>query len=884
MQKWSCVPARIMLAALLMAGPALGSDPAVGGAASEASAESEQDEAPSAAPDSAAGADRTELNLLGEVDSASGESRRNENVQLTLLDNNVLKEMNIRMGVTATLIRELDADKSYFGKEFGGAPGRQIHLPVASSSGFHGSLYETHQNSVFSARSFFQVGDVKPARSNDYGLRLGSPLWSGAHFTVDAARQRNTGNVNGNVLVPRPDERTPLATDPAVRTIVQRILDSYPAEAPNRTDINPRALNTNSPQIIDNDSIGARLDQQVADFSRLFFDYRFKLQKVDAFQLVEGQNPNTTTRSHEAKLTWNRTLSPKAALDVSAGFQRVTSLIVQDEGAIGPLVWLGRQLETLGTTSSLPVDRARNAFRYAGLLRRSYNRHELTAGLQLERSQLNGLETSRHVGLWIFNANFGRDLITNLRYGAPSSISQTFGNPHRGFRRWNMQFFVGDKWTPSANLSLNLGLRFEPATSPFEVNGLSEIPFGCDCNNVAPTFGFAYRTSKAGVLRGAYGLHYGRIFAATYTQARFNPPGNIRISSPAPDILDPFDGIDTTNLDPDTRSSFTRLSPELVAPYSHQYNLSWELGGDHWALSLGYLGSRTHRLLVGWPFNRAVIDPDGELSTVNRRRPDQRFFDVVHILNGSRAYYDAARADFSVRAGGGLSFDFAYWFSKALDLGGHYASNAGVRDAFAGRGQSELDVHADIKGLSNFDQPHAAQLTVNYETPSLGGRSVWNTVFGRWQLFSVLLLKTGTPFVIRSGSDGPGFGNIDGSAGDRPHIVDPSILGASIDDPDTSRQRLPVSAFAFVQPGELRGNLARNAFRKDGIRNVNAALSREWSIGGDKRVSLMAESINAFNTAQFAEPGAELSGANFGVITNTLNDGRTFRFTLRFTF
>ena len=36
---------------------------------------------------------RTELNLLGEVDASSGEGRRNENVSLTLIDNNVLKEL-----------------------------------------------------------------------------------------------------------------------------------------------------------------------------------------------------------------------------------------------------------------------------------------------------------------------------------------------------------------------------------------------------------------------------------------------------------------------------------------------------------------------------------------------------------------------------------------------------------------------------------------------------------------------------------------------------------------------------------------------------------------------------------------------------------------------
>lgn len=881
--------ARISLPALLCVGLTI-----LSAASDPPARESDPDlaaEAPDAQPapdtDPAAAADRTELNLLGEVDSTSGESRRNENVQLTLLDNNVLKEMNIRMGTTATVIREFEADKKYFGKEFGGAPGRQIHLPGLSSQGFHGSLYETHQNSVFQARSFFQVGAVQPARSNDYGVRVGTPIWQGAHFTVDASQQRNTGNVNGNVLVPRLDERTPLTTDPAKRAIVQRILDSYPAEAPNRTDINPRALNTNSPQVIDNDAAGGRLDQGVGENANLFFDYRFTLQNVDAFQLVEGQNPNTTTRSHDAKVTWNHLLSAQTVFDVSVGFNRVTSLIVNDEAALGPLIFFGRQIESLGGSSSLPIDRAQNNFRYAAMLRRSGNRHALTAGFMTERAQLNGLESARHTGLWSFNSNFGRDMITNVRLGTPSRISQTFGSPHRGFRRWNMQFFLGDKWNPSADLSLNLGLRYEPSTSPVEVNGLSEVPYSCDCNNFAPTFGFAYRTGGLGVLRGAYGLHYGEIFTATYTQARFNPPGNIRISVPAPDIADPFGGVDTANLDPNTRSAVTRLSPDLVAPYSHQYNFSWEFGGGPWSLSLGYVGSRSHRLLVGWPFNRAVpvAGVDLTVATVNERRPDARFFDVVHILNGSRAYYDAARADFSLRPGRGVSLDVAYWFSKAIDLGGNYASNAGTRDAFAGRGQNEIDVHGDIRGLSNFDQPHAAQFTLNYQTPTVGGaQSVWNQMFGRWELFSVLLLKTGTPFVIRSGSDGPGFGNVDGVSGDRPHIVDPSILGRSIDHPDTAQQRLPRSAFAYMQPGELRGNLARNAFRKDGIRNVNAALSREWPIGAEKRITLMAESINAFNTPQFAEPGRELSGANFGVITNTLNDGRTFRFTLRLTF
>ena len=50
---------------------------------------------PAAPPQNAA--TRSDLNLLGQTNTQSGESRRNENVQFNLIDNNALKELNIRL-------------------------------------------------------------------------------------------------------------------------------------------------------------------------------------------------------------------------------------------------------------------------------------------------------------------------------------------------------------------------------------------------------------------------------------------------------------------------------------------------------------------------------------------------------------------------------------------------------------------------------------------------------------------------------------------------------------------------------------------------------------------------------------------------------------------
>src|ERR1700693_3471912 len=90
---------------------------------------------------------RTELNLLGATDAAAGESRRNENVQFNLVDNNALKELNIRLGATATIVQEVRPERGYFSAEFGNPPSPVLHVP-AFRGGLHGDFWETHQNSI----------------------------------------------------------------------------------------------------------------------------------------------------------------------------------------------------------------------------------------------------------------------------------------------------------------------------------------------------------------------------------------------------------------------------------------------------------------------------------------------------------------------------------------------------------------------------------------------------------------------------------------------------------------------------------------------------------------------------------------------------------------
>jgi hypothetical protein len=277
-----------------------------------------------------------------------------------------------------------------------------------------------------------------------------------------------------------------------------------------------------------------------------------------------------------------------------------------------------------------------------------------------------------------------------------------------------------------------------------------------------------------------------------------------------------------------------------------------------------------------WYTNRAeyrrVGDQAPNTANVNQRRPDTRYYDYRVVRNMSRAYFDAGRVTAIAPSLRGLGFDASYWWSKALDLGASYINTAAGDDARNAFNQDWADVKGDLKGPSSFDQSHAALMRWRYEAPRR---------WGGWNLQGVFLAKSGVPFSVITGSDAPNFGNTDGANGDRPHLADTSVLGRTIGHPDTARASLPLSAFRFLSPGDRRGNLGFNTFRRGGIRNLNASFGRTWRVHREQSLVFRAESINLTNTAQFAEPNNDMTNPAFGMITNTLNDGRAFQATLQ---
>lgn len=796
----------------------------------------------------------------------SSSSQRNENIAIYEIDTNATKELNVRVGASATVVSEMPAELNYYAAEHGQPASEPIVLkPAAKPSPFRAELFESHQNSVFNARTFFQVGPVKPSRRNYYGVRAQGKAPYLGFTTLNLSQRKIRGMVNGNVLVPLESERTPLATDPAVRRLVSRWMQAYPLALPNRLDFDPRALNTNAPQSSDTSEGFLRVEPSIGKH-RFVLSHQIHRHHLDAFQLVAGQNPNTDIHSHRSRISWLR-----GGWSAGLHFDRTRSALLPEPNAVGPRVRFGYQIEELGPDSQFPINRARNAFR-GGFLWSRDGEHGLSIGGEITRYQLNGIEVNNQRGLFWFTNNYGRTAIENFRYGVPSMYEATIGELARGFRNWAGSLYLGDRWRVRSRLQIYWGLRYSFETAPYEVDGLTPIPYRCDCNNFSPRVSLAWRAPAEWTVRAAYATVFGQIFPVTYQQARINLPHVRYVQVQNPDILNPLAGIRLD--DPSARTSPTFLSPDLVSPYSHVYNLTLERKiADRYVLRLAYVGSRTFKLLNAYQQNRAEPVPGIPLTTatVDQRRPDPRYYDVKHIVNGGIAYMDAARATLHMPAYKGLVWTVNYAFGKAIDEGSDYTFTAANRDQQTGRNQWQYDSAKDRKGLSLFDSTHSLELAYSYSLPR------------GWTVSAVNLFKSGTPLTLFVGSDGPGFGNVDGGAGDRPNILDPSILGKTIAHPDTAPLILQRSRFAYIQPGQRAGNLGRSTFRKSPIANFNAAIAKEWRFQGQREYRLVfrAEGFNATNHAQFDEPQRNLSSPAFGKITNTLNDGRVLQLTLR---
>ena len=864
---------------------------------------------------------RVDFQFLPEATQLSGAEERNPNIFINRIDwNDLRNRLMSQRGPDPQYVPELKPEQNYFGAEFG-APMLAFEgiRPRPMLSRWHGALSVLHQNSPLNARNFFNVGRLLPSRSTTYDITAEGPI-TPQKFSVflDFNQALTSGFVNGNVQAPLATERTPFATNPQVNTIIRSLLSAYPADLPNLPYVSKRQLNSNAERGIDGMDGVARLDWKISPGTSAAFRYFANQYSEDPFQIIIGQNPHTDLRYQGLYSILTRNLSSntvgrfglhydraRARLDVTKEYANLFSSLGLP---IVPDVSLrAGSMSSMGPGKLFPRFRVTNRYQVYAEVAKNTGRHTLTAGWGMARSQVNDLQSDNVRGAIVFASDFGNDEVTNFLQGRPSSFTLSLGNLYRGFRNWDHYAYFGDQIRLRPDFSVSVGLRYELMTVPTEVNHLTDIKYPTDKTNFAPRFGFAWnpRRGKATV-RGAYGISYSTIYPVTYGMERFNPPAVQVIQLQAPDLSNLVSLLATATPTSGGRTALFRLSPDLAFPYSQQYSLGIERQvGAGTQLRIAYFGSRSLHLLALDIYNRARAVPGVTATTanVNDRRPDPRYFDVNLIEGNGIAYYDAFQASVNKRLWHGLAFRAAYTFGKNIDFDSDFTTTASGAENPPDIGTPTCELCSrvsDQKGPSLFDTPHALVLNYNYNLPFPRERQGWTAALLRgWQISGATIAQSGGVFHLHTGSDGPGFGNVDGTTQDRPNILNTSLLHQHFNNPDTAPLMMGADtckappAVPYLQcknfdtniPAGGRGTLGMNTFRKSGTYNWNVALARGFRLpGGERTLQFRAEFYNLLNRPQFMSPGIQLSSENFGKIINTSNKGRQVQFQLKLNF
>jgi hypothetical protein len=235
------------------------------------------------------------------------------------------------------------------------------------------------------------------------------------------------------------------------------------------------------------------------------------------------------------------------------------------------------------------------------------------------------------------------------------------GNGRRTLRSWDYNFFFEDDWKVSRRLTLNLGMRYELDTPPYDTQGristfdpglyqprplavggvpvgppiagyiqagnvssqfaLPGVPRGSkyllksiDPNNFAPRFGFAYSPSASDkvAIRGGYGIFYSRTSFQYATLALLVPPTYVFGVNVGAPFANPFFPAPAQNqfptLVPGIALSGTVFDRNIRTPYMQQFNLGVQY--QVWRSAMfeaGYVGSRGMNLFRQVGINQAQL-------------------------------------------------------------------------------------------------------------------------------------------------------------------------------------------------------------------------------------------------------------------------------------
>ena len=370
-------------------------------------------------------------------------------------------------------------------------------------------------------------------------------------------------------------------------------------------------------------------------------------------------------------------------------------------------------------------------------------------------------------------------------YPCYGTFTQGFGPPIFAISTMDYGFFAQDNWKLNPRLTLELGLRYDYEALPGSAanatltaasgtfvpyTGLTNAP--SDKNNFGPRVGFAYDLFGNGksVLRGGYGMYYGRITNGVLLNVLLNtgsPLGQFTASlKPNAAGAPTFPNIVPAGTPPTPGSYY--LASNLQNPMVHEFDLivQQELGKGTF-FSVSWVGALGRELTNFTDLNLnptltnttiTVVDPKGLGPLSNGQQfvvpqytaygntaifgsAASKFTNITEVTSNVNSSYNGLVAEIQNRSLRSLQFDVNYVWAHALDFNQNATTTNTTNNQYDPLGSQKSDY-----GNSNYNVPNRITGYVLYNLPNTH-RADWVKYFANdWALNSAFQAQNGLPY------------------------------------------------------------------------------------------------------------------------------------------
>jgi Carboxypeptidase regulatory-like domain/TonB-dependent Receptor Plug Domain/TonB dependent receptor len=406
-------------------------------------------------------------------------------------------------------IAEFSVLTTGYSTEYGRASGGIINATTKSGSNqFHGSGYEFLRNSWLDAPNFFDPNGITPPfRRNQFGASAGGPIIKNKTFVFgDYEGLRQSLGISKVSQVP--SVAGAASADPAITPYLTALF-------PVGGTLNGKQLCVITPTsdpFHDNCSFGAnqvssenyyiiRADHTISDKDHLsgtFFRDKASTGTPDNYS---NQVVNTATSETFATIAETHTFGTNFVNSARFGFNRVTqggpagatpNNPAAADAAFGIFAGLDAPQVAIGganaikfsggITSNSPQKNNWNSYQFYDDAFWTKGKHSLKFGANVERIQLNVFRSARPGGIFAYSSwaaflnNCGAQKVgACAALGGTGTASITTDIPGtlapEEERQSVFGVYIQDDYHVRQNLTINLGLRYEPTTVPFDPKG-----------------------------------------------------------------------------------------------------------------------------------------------------------------------------------------------------------------------------------------------------------------------------------------------------------------------------------------------------------------------------------------------------------------------------